>query len=84
MARTRRTQAPPLRLILDSGAVIALSRNDARARAALAAAYEVGASVSSGSFSAWSISIAAQAVSARRSWWPRRFAAHRETRLSIG
>ena len=46
MARTRRTQAPPVRLILDSGAVIALSRNDARARAALAAAYEVGASVS--------------------------------------
>ena len=46
MARTRRTQAPPLRLILDGGAVIALSRNDARARAALAAAYEVGASVS--------------------------------------
>lgn len=46
MARTRRTQAPPLRLILDSGAVIALSRNDARARATLAAAHEVGASVS--------------------------------------
>jgi predicted nucleic acid-binding protein len=46
MARTRRTHAPPLRLILDSGAVIALSRNDGRARSALAAAYEVGASVS--------------------------------------
>lgn len=28
MARTRRTQVPPLRLILDSGAVIGLSRNE--------------------------------------------------------
>ena len=47
MARTRRTgQAAPQRLILDSGAVIALSRNDARARAALAAAHEVGVRVS--------------------------------------
>jgi len=47
VARTRRrTQAPPPRLILDSGAVIALSRNDQRARAALAAAWEAGAEVS--------------------------------------
>ena len=46
MARTRRTQVPPLRLILDSGAVIGLSRNDERARAALAAAHEAGAVVS--------------------------------------
>ncbi len=48
MARTRRrTQAPPAkRLILDSGAVIALSRHDHRARAALAAAWEAGAEVS--------------------------------------
>jgi len=47
MARTRRTQAPqPQRLILDSGAVISLSRNDLRARAALAAAWEAGAEVS--------------------------------------
>lgn len=46
MAGARRTNAAPLRLILDSGAVIALSRNDARARAALVAAHEVGASVS--------------------------------------
>jgi predicted nucleic acid-binding protein len=48
MARTRRrSQAPPpQRLILDSGAVIALSRNDDRARAALAAAREAGAEVS--------------------------------------
>lgn len=42
----RRTQAPPQRLILDAGAVIALSRADARARAALAAAVEAGAEVS--------------------------------------
>jgi predicted nucleic acid-binding protein len=35
-----------MRLILDSGAVIALSRNDGRARAVLAAAREVGAVVS--------------------------------------
>jgi predicted nucleic acid-binding protein len=40
----RRTEAPT-RLILDAGAVIALSRNDARARAALAAAVESGAEV---------------------------------------
>jgi predicted nucleic acid-binding protein len=48
MARSRRrTQAPPpQRLILDSGAVIALSRNDGRARAALAAAWEAGVEVS--------------------------------------
>jgi predicted nucleic acid-binding protein len=43
----RRTQAPPpQRLILDSGAVIALSRNDERARAAVAAAWEAGVEVS--------------------------------------
>lgn len=47
MARTRRrTQAPPQRLILDSGAVIALSRQDQRARAALTAAWEAGVEVS--------------------------------------
>ena len=48
MARTRRvTQAsPPHRLILDSGAIIALARNDPRARAVLAAAREAGAEVS--------------------------------------
>ena len=48
MARSSRgTQAPPpQRLILDSGAVIALSRNDQRARATLAAAREVGVEVS--------------------------------------
>lgn len=47
MARRRQTQSPPaFRLILDSGAVIALSRRDDRARAALAAAWEVGAQVS--------------------------------------
>ena len=46
MARARRsTQPPPTRLILDSGAVIALSRNDVRARAVLAAAWEAGAEV---------------------------------------
>lgn len=47
MARSRRgTKAPPAkRLILDSGAVIALSRNDERARAALAAAREAGVAV---------------------------------------
>ena len=43
---TRRAQAPPQRLILDAGAVIALSRSDARARAVLAAAVEAGADVS--------------------------------------
>lgn len=48
MARTRRrTHTPPRqRLILDSGAVIALSRNDLRARATLAAAREAGVEVS--------------------------------------
>lgn len=40
--RTRKQQARPQRLILDSGAVIALSRNDVRARAALAAALANG------------------------------------------
>lgn len=47
MARSRRrTQAPPpQRLILDSGAVIALSRNDNWARATLAAAWEAGVEV---------------------------------------
>jgi predicted nucleic acid-binding protein len=45
VARARR-QAPPQRLILDAGAVIGLSRADARARAALAAALEAGADVS--------------------------------------
>jgi predicted nucleic acid-binding protein len=45
VARSRRlTQArSSRRLILDSGAVIALSRNDARARAVLTAAWEAGA-----------------------------------------
>jgi predicted nucleic acid-binding protein len=38
--------APPQRLILDAGAVIALSRADGRARGALAAALEAGADVS--------------------------------------
>jgi len=42
----RRTKAPRQRLILDAGAVIALSRSDVRARAALAAAVDVGAEVS--------------------------------------
>lgn len=46
MARARRTQTPPQRLILDSGAVIALSRNDQRSRAALAAAWEASVEVS--------------------------------------
>ncbi len=46
MAKRRRTQAPPERLILDAGAVIALSRADVRARAALAAALEAGADIS--------------------------------------
>lgn len=46
MAKRRRTQAPPQRLILDAGAVIALSRTDLRARAALAAALEAGAEMS--------------------------------------
>lgn len=43
---TRRPEAPPQRLILDAGAVIALSRSDARARAVVAAAIEAGAEVS--------------------------------------
>jgi len=43
---TRRSEAPPQRLILDAVAVIALSRSDARARAVLAAAVEAGADVS--------------------------------------
>jgi predicted nucleic acid-binding protein len=46
MAKRTRQQAPPQRLILDAGAVIALSRADARARAVLAAALESGADVS--------------------------------------
>ena len=48
MARTRRRTRtpPPQRLILDSDAVIALSRNDVRARATLAAAREAGVEVS--------------------------------------
>lgn len=46
MARSRRSEAPPQRLILDAGAVIALSRADARARAALLAAVEAGVEVS--------------------------------------
>lgn len=48
MARSRRRTrtTPPQRLILDSGAVIALSRKDLRARAALAAAREAGVEVS--------------------------------------
>lgn len=48
MARTRRRTRtpPPQRLILDSDAVIALSRNDLRARATLAAAREAGVEMS--------------------------------------
>lgn len=46
MARRTRKQAPTQRLILDADAVIALSRADQRARAALAAALEAGADVS--------------------------------------
>ena len=46
MAKPTRQQAPPQRLILDAGAVMALSRTDQRARAALAAALEAGADVS--------------------------------------
>jgi predicted nucleic acid-binding protein len=46
MARpAKKSEAPALRLILDSGAVIALARRDVRARAALAAAWEAGAEV---------------------------------------
>lgn len=44
-SRRRRQAPPPQRLILDSGAVIALSRNDHRARATLAAAWEAGVEV---------------------------------------
>ncbi len=46
--RRRRSPATPApeRLILDSGAVIALARNDPRARAVLTAAWEIGADVS--------------------------------------
>jgi predicted nucleic acid-binding protein len=46
MARSRgRSGRAPRRLILDSGAVIALSRGEQRARAFLARALELGASV---------------------------------------
>lgn len=45
MARRRAKRPPAQRLILGSGAVIALARQDARARAALTAAWEVGADV---------------------------------------
>ena len=46
MARSRGRRSPaPERLILDSGAVIALSRGDQRARAFIARALEVGAPV---------------------------------------
>lgn len=41
----RRSSAAPQRLILDSGAVIALSRNHRRARAVLTAAREAGVEV---------------------------------------
>ena len=46
MAGTRRTgHQAPYRLILDSGAVIALTRGDQRARAFLSRALELGASI---------------------------------------
>jgi predicted nucleic acid-binding protein len=45
MARRRTARPPAQRLILDSGAVIALARQDVRVRAALTAAWEVGAEV---------------------------------------
>lgn len=45
MARRRAKRPPAQRLILDSGAVIGLARHDARARAALTSAWEVGAEV---------------------------------------
>ena len=46
MAKPRhRNQTAPERLILDSGAVISLSRNEPRARAVLQAAWEVGVEV---------------------------------------
>lgn len=41
----RRPPAAPQRLILDSGAVIALSRNDQRARAVLTVARDAGVEV---------------------------------------
>ena len=44
-ARNRRAQVPARRLILDSGAVIAWARGDARARAILTRALEVGLDV---------------------------------------
>jgi predicted nucleic acid-binding protein len=43
--RTRTPTPPPQRLILDSGAVIALARKDQRARATLTAAWEAGVDV---------------------------------------
>jgi predicted nucleic acid-binding protein len=47
LARRRQAQTPAQhRLVLDAGAVIALGRNDPRARAALIAAGEIGAQVS--------------------------------------
>ena len=42
MARSRKLKAAPKRLLLDSGAVIGLSRGGARARAYLARALELG------------------------------------------
>lgn len=45
-SRRRRQAAPAQRLILDSGAVIALSRSDLRAQAVLAVAWELGVAVS--------------------------------------
>ena len=45
MARRRAPKTPPSCLILDSGAVLALARQDVRARAALTAAWEAGADV---------------------------------------
>lgn len=45
--RRRRTQGTaPQRLILDSGAIVALARDDDRARAVLASAWEAGVQVS--------------------------------------
>jgi len=46
VAKRSRKQAPPQRLILDAGAVIALARADVRARAALSAALEADAEIS--------------------------------------
>src|SRR5579871_4723385 len=45
MARRAPTTPPPSCLILDSGAVLALARQEPRARAALAAAWEAGGEV---------------------------------------